>query len=175
MGTPAPGTGSAQNSSAQNSSVQNRSALRTQTLRFLVVGVGTLLLDYATYRSMLALGLPISWAKLVGFAVGTTATYLLNRAWTFGARGGSVAVVRFLGLYAVTLVLNLATNALLVHLLLGRPLRIEIAFLVAQAVTSAANFVGLRWLVFRPGPPQPADARAASSRATGTRNGEQDT
>jgi len=144
--------------------------------------VGTLLLDYATYRSMLAIGVPISPAKLVGFTVGTTATYLLNRAWTFGARGGSAAVVRFLALYAVTLGLNLGTNALLVHLLLGHPLRIEIAFLVAQAVTSAANFAGLRWLVFRPSTrPQAeldapsADARAASSRATGTRNGEQDT
>jgi len=156
-------------------------ALRAQTLRFLLVGVGTLALDYLTYRSLLAAGVPVSPAKLVGFAVGTTATYLLNRSWTFGAGGGPRAVLRFLLLYAATLVLNVTTNAVLVQLLAGRALRIEVAFLVAQALSSAVNFAGLRWFVFPPDPPdrpappgQPA-ARPASSRATGTRNGEQDT
>ena len=155
--------------------------LGTQTLRFLVVGVGMLVLDYLTYRSLLAAGVPVSLAKLVGFAVGTTATYVVNRTWTFGARGGSRAVLRFMVLYAGTLALNVTTNAVLLQLLAGRPLRIEAAFLVAQAVSSAVNFAGLRWFVFRgvatasDGPAQPAAARAASSRATGTRNGEHDT
>lgn len=130
-------------------STSSSSSIRTQSQRFLLVGIGTLLLDYACYRGLLALGVDISPAKAAGFLVGTTAAYLANRAWTFSSRGGASTVLSFIVLYATTLVLNVATNALLVAWLEGRALVIEVAFLVAQALTSLANFLGLRYFVFR--------------------------
>jgi putative flippase GtrA len=137
--------------SGERFSAEAGHGIRTQSLRFLVVGLGTLLLDYACYRGLLSVGVEISPAKAAGFVVGTTAAYLVNRAWTFRSRGGAAAVASFVVLYAVTLALNVAVNAGLVGALEGTAYRIEAAFLAAQAVTSLANFLGLRYVVFRRG------------------------
>lgn len=119
-----------------------------QLVRFGLVGVCTLLADFSVYRGMLYAGVPLSLAKALGFVVGTTCAYLLNRSWTFKAAGGRGPLSRFLAVYAVTLGVNVAVNALGVRLLQGRPYRIELAFLAAQAISSALNFVGLRQIVF---------------------------
>lgn len=120
-----------------------------QAMRFGVVGVGTLVLDYVTYR-LLLLVVPVSLAKACGFVVGTLAAYLINRSFTFGHAGGRRAAASFLGLYAVTLVLNVAVNAVALRVLDGVPGQITLAFAIAQAVTSTANFFGMRHVVFRP-------------------------
>ena len=95
------------------------------------------------------LGLP--WA--VGFVLGTTLSYLLNRSWTFGAAERAHVIGRFTALYLATLVINVAVNAAFVRLLDGVSGRITIAWLIAQGVASTLNFVGMRYLVF---PAQPA-------------------
>lgn len=120
--------------------------MRTQAVRFLLVGVGTAVTDFATYRLLLVLGVAITPAKATGFVVGTTLSYLVNRAWTFGA--SQHAVGRFLAVYAVTLGANLAVNAGALALLDSRPAAITLAWLVAQAVASTLNFFGMRHLVF---------------------------
>jgi putative flippase GtrA len=127
-------------------------ALR-QARRFVVVGVLAALLDYGSYRLLLLVDVPIDPAKAVGFILGTTLSYLLNRLWTFGAGGRAHVVGRFLALYATTLVINVAVNAVLVRLLDGVTGRITIAWLIAQGVASALNFLGMRYLVF---PARPA-------------------
>jgi len=121
---------------------------RAPAVRFVLVGAFTALADYGTYRLLLALDVSISPAKAAGFVVGTTLSYLLNRAWTFGAAGREHAVGRFVALYAATLVVNVAVNAAAVTALTGVPGRITVAWLVAQAVASLLNFLGMRHLVF---------------------------
>jgi putative flippase GtrA len=128
-----------------------------QLLRFGLVGATTLVLDFVTYRLLLEAGVPLDLAKGAGFLLGTAAAYLLNRTWTFRAAGGSGAVARFVGLYAATLVVNVLVNAFLVRALGEVAWRIEIAFLVAQAVSSTLNFVGMRQLVFTERGPAPTD------------------
>jgi putative flippase GtrA len=120
--------------------------LHRQALRFVAVGGLTALVDFATYRLLLLLDVPITPAKATGFVLGTTLSYLLNRAWTFGA--GHHAVGRFLALYAFTLVVNVAVNAGAVAVLAGVPGRITLAWLLAQVVASALNFLGMRRFVF---------------------------
>lgn len=139
-----------------------RDTLLGQAVTFGVVGVGTLVLDYALYRGLIALGTPFSVAKVCGFVVGTTAAYLVNRTVTFKHAGGGRAVVAFLCLYAVTLVLNVAVNEAALHVLDGVTGRITWAFLLAQAVTSTANFVGMRQGVFRPAPDDDPGGRRAT-------------
>lgn len=140
-----------------------RDTLLGQAATFGVVGVGTLVLDFAVYRGLLLVGTPFAAAKVCGFVLGTAAAYLLNRTLTFRHGGGRRAVLAFLGLYAVTLVLNVLVNEAALHLLDGVDGRITWAFLVAQAVTSTANFVGMRQGVFRPGPePTPGGRRATA-------------
>jgi putative flippase GtrA len=120
--------------------------VRTQVLRFLLVGVGTALADYGVYRLLLALDLPVTPAKTAGFVVGTTLSYLANRAWTFEAEHHAVG--RFLAVYGVTLVANLLVNAGALAVLGGMAGSITAAWLLAQAVASALNFLGMRYAVF---------------------------
>jgi putative flippase GtrA len=130
--------------------------LRQQAARFVAVGAFTALLDFGAYRLLLAVDVPLTPAKAAGFVLGTTASYLLNRAWTFGA--GQHAVRRFVALYTVTLVLNVATNAAAHAALADLPGRVTVAWLLAQAVASAANFWGMRHYVFPPTPtPSPKE------------------
>ncbi|MGH3485271.1 MAG: GtrA family protein [Nocardioidaceae bacterium] len=126
--------------------------LLRQARRFVVVGGLAALLDYGSYRLLLLADVAIDPAKAVGFVLGTTLSYLLNRSWTFGAAGRAHVVGRFVALYATTLVVNVAVNAACVRLLDGVPGRITIAWLIAQGVASALNFAGMRYLVF-PAPP----------------------
>lgn len=120
--------------------------MRTQVLRFLLVGVGTALADYGVYRLLLALDVTVTPAKTAGFVVGTTLSYLVNRAWTFEAEHHAVG--RFLAVYALTLVANLLVNAGALALLAGMGGSITIAWLLAQAVASTINFLGMRFVVF---------------------------
>jgi putative flippase GtrA len=120
--------------------------LGRQALRFLLVGGLTAVADFSTYRLLLMADVAITPAKVAAFVLGTTLSYLLNRAWTFGA--GHHAVARFLALYALTLVINVAVNAGAVEILQDVAGRITIAWLLAQAVASALNFFGMRSFVF---------------------------
>lgn len=120
--------------------------MRAQVLRFVLVGAGTAVADYGIYRLLLALDVPVTPAKAAGFVVGTTLSYLVNRAWTFEAKHHAVG--RFLAVYAVTLVANLLVNAGALAVLSGAAGAITIAWLLAQAVASALNFLGMRYVVF---------------------------
>jgi putative flippase GtrA len=127
--------------------------LLRQARRFVVVGGVAAVVDYGSYRLLLLLDLPIDPAKAIGFVLGTTLSYLLNRSWTFGAAGRAHVVGRFVVLYGATLAVNVAVNAVGVRLLDGVTGRITIAWLVAQGVASTLNFVGMRYFVF---PARPA-------------------
>ena len=120
--------------------------MRTQLTRFLVAGVCTALCDYGTYRLLLWLDVPVTPAKAAGLIVGTTLAYLVNRAWTFEA--DHHAVGRFLSVYAVSLLANLATNAMALALLSGVTGAITLGWLAAQAVAATINFLGMRYVVF---------------------------
>ncbi|HYJ66079.1 MAG TPA: GtrA family protein [Nocardioidaceae bacterium] len=119
-----------------------------QARRFVLVGGLAAVLDYGSYRLLLLLDVPIDPAKAIGFILGTTLSYLLNRSWTFEAAGRAHVVGRFLALYGTTLVVNVAVNAVAVRLLDGVIGQITIAWLVAQAVASTLNFFGMRHVVF---------------------------
>jgi len=55
-------------------------------------------------------------ANVTGYGVGLVLSFLLNRTWTFGHRGDrSSAMGRFLLVFAVAYVLNLAVVLLLVR------------------------------------------------------------
>jgi putative flippase GtrA len=133
--------------------------LLRQARRFVVVGGVAAVVDYGSYRLLLLLDLPIDPAKAIGFVLGTTLSYLLNRSWTFGAAGRAHVVGRFVALYGATLAVNVAVNAVGVRLLDGVTGRITIAWLVAQGVASTLNFVGMRYFVFpaRPATEVPRD------------------
>ena len=87
-----------------------------QLVRFGLVGAVNTALTLATYSVMLALHAPAPLAGAVGWGVGATNGYLLNRAWTFrDAARGAVPAAR----YVVVQLMGSALNAALVAIAVG--------------------------------------------------------
>lgn len=127
--------------------------IRREAAIFLVVGSTTVAVDLCTYLLLLRAGLPIDWAKGIGFVVGMAFAYISNRIWTFGhVRPARASLLRFIVLYLATLLLNVAANHLVLVLLAGRTGAVPLAFLVATGASAASNFIGLKFFVFRASP-----------------------
>lgn len=125
--------------------------IRRELLVFLVVGSLTVLVDFLSYRSLLWSGLvEVGPAKTVGFLAGTVFAYFANRAFTFGGhthRRGTAW--RFALLYACTLGANVGVNGWVLGMLGNDAWRVQAAFLVATAVSTCMNFLGMKLFVFR--------------------------
>lgn len=117
---------------------------------FLVVGVATVLIDYAIYSLLVFLGGGVALSKGVGFCSGTIFSYFANKRWTFGgsASGGKSFIV-FGILYLTTLLVNIVVNQLVLGLVGTSQNGMLIAFVVATGVSAVLNFLGMKFLVFR--------------------------
>ena len=125
--------------------------MKREALIFLVVGSLTVLIDFLIYHSGLALGAPVAIAKGIGFAAGTIFAFFANKFWTFSARDNAGAQVwKFLLLYGATLALNIGINTLALAYLAGVSDAVQLAFLLATGCSAVTNFIGMKWLVFRP-------------------------
>ena len=112
------------------------------------MGATTVAIDFVVYTAVHAVGVALTPAKATSFVVATVCAYLLNRSFTFGARGGRRQALLFAALYACTLVVNVAVNAVGLQVVADGSARIPTAFLLAQAVSSTINFAGMRYVVF---------------------------
>lgn len=126
------------------------SSLHGQLGRFLIVGTCTVAIDFLAYRLFLLVDVPFNVAKATSFVIATAVAYLLNKAWTFRHPGGVRQAWSFAALYAGTLVVNVSVNAVALAALRDASWRIVAAFLVAQATSTTLNFLGMRFVVFRP-------------------------
>ena len=126
-----------------------RLGLAAQLARFVVIGALSAVVDFGIYHLLYALGLYPSVAKAISFICGTTTAYLLNRRFTFQSAGGRARVAGFVLLYGTTFVINVGTNALMLAVLPDMPLRVSVAWVIAQGVATAINFVMLRTVVFK--------------------------
>jgi putative flippase GtrA len=116
--------------------------------RFLVVGACTVATDFVIYQVLLHLHVATVPAKSTSFIAATVLAYVLNRRWTFDAEGDRRTMAAFAALYSCTLVANVAVNSLVLRLLDGVPAEVEIAFLVAQTVSTTINFLVMRQVIF---------------------------
>lgn len=123
--------------------------LVAQVSRFVAVGAVCALVDFGVYHGLLALGTWVHLAKAVSFVCGTTTAYLLNRRFTFATAGGHRRLAAFMLLYGTTFALNVGMNALALAVLPAMPLRISVAWVIAQGTATVLNFVMLRTVVFR--------------------------
>jgi putative flippase GtrA len=118
---------------------------------FLIVGALTVVVDFCVYRSLGWAGMRVDIAKAAGFLAGTVFAYFANRMWTFNhARHAAGSALRFALLYATTLGANVAVNGMVLSSLAGSSAAVQIAFLIATAVSAALNFVGMKFFVFKP-------------------------
>lgn len=139
-------------------SVEPKLGLVHQLARFVLIGGFCAMVDFGVYQGLLALGLWVHLAKALSFVAGTTTAFFLNRRFTFaaGVSGGVGQLGGFVLLYTVTFFVNVGTNAVM----LGLGLAIPLAWVVAQGLATAINFVMLRTVVFR-APSRTSDGRSA--------------
>jgi putative flippase GtrA len=124
--------------------------LVAQLTRFVAIGALSALVDFGAYHGLLTLGMWVHAAKAVSFILGTTTAYLLNRRFTFAAAGrGGSRFAGFVLLYGTTFALNIGMNALMLAVLPPMPLRVSLAWVIAQGTATVINFVMLRTVVFR--------------------------
>ena len=63
--------------------------------------------------------------------------------------GGSARFAGFLLLYGTTFAINIGMNALMLAVLPELPMRVSLAWVIAQGTATVINFVMLRTVVFR--------------------------
>jgi putative flippase GtrA len=134
------------------SSTARPNRLATQVGRFLVVGSLSAGVDLGGYYLLTGLGLHAGVAKGTSFLLGMALGWIGNKFWTFAsANRGFTEPFAYLLWYATTLGLNVLVNAAALWVLsqiLPEDGAKAAAVVLATGTSAAANFVGLRWIVF---------------------------
>lgn len=125
-----------------------------QLFRFVAIGGFCAIIDFGTYSMLLGLaGWPTWLSKSISFILGTTASYFINRKFTFSAAGTGNSKAKagaFALVYTVTFFVNTGSNELLVQLFQAHePWQFTLFWVIAQGLGTLINFVMLKWVVFR--------------------------
>lgn len=124
---------------------------------FLIVGLLTVGIDFLIYRGFIYLqpfGIDsINIAKGISFVSGTIFAYFANRFWTFNQQTtGAGSVFRFVVVYILGLIANIAINYVCIERFSSPALALEytllIAFGLATGVSASLNFIGMKFFVF---------------------------
>jgi putative flippase GtrA len=122
--------------------------LRHQIVRFVVAGFMGLFTDLAVYRGLVGLDVHVTPAKALGCVAGTVLVFFINRSWTFSSQQTSFSqFVRFSMLYGTSITVNTTLNTLGLQLL---PEPWHVSFVLATGVSTVMNFLGSKFLVFKP-------------------------
>jgi len=127
-----------------------------QLFRFGVVGTAGFAVDALVLTAAIALGLGPWLGRIASYLAAATATFALNRAWTFRDRRGAAPVgaqwARFVTVNLGGFALNYATYAALlatVPVVAAHPV---LGVAAGSIVGMGANFALSRRFVFRPPP-----------------------
>ena len=120
-------------------------------LKFVIVGVANTLAGlFVIYLCKWLLGFSDALANISGYVIGLAVSFLLNRGWTFEHSGAVLpALARFLAVFALAYLLNLATVLVAIH-------SFGVNSYLAQALGIAPYtvffYLGSRYFAFRPAP-----------------------
>ncbi len=124
--------------------------LKTQVIRFLATGVLSAIFDFSiTIALQYGLDFQLSIAKAVGFIVGTTVAYLINRRWTFRAAPSRARFIAVAALYAATFGVQNALYTVFGHMWPETILYSAAAFVIAQGTATVINFIVQRTVIFK--------------------------
>jgi putative flippase GtrA len=124
----------------------------SQFLRFACVGAVGFAVDGGILTSLMRMGWEPLQARLVSFAAAVVTTWLLNKAWTFGATAPTSRNdgVRYAGVQIVGALINLAIFTLLMA---AFPVFRQVPWVplaMAALVALAFNYLATKHLVFTP-------------------------
>ncbi|TWF94455.1 GtrA family protein [Saccharopolyspora dendranthemae] len=139
---------------ADTAADQKKLGLVAQLTRFIVIGGGCAVIDFGTYSLLLGvLGWPVWLSKSISFILGTTASYVINRKFTFQGAGQGNTTAKagaFAVLYTTTFFVNIGTNQLLCVVFDAQAAwQFTLFWVIAQGLGTMINFVMLKLLIFR--------------------------
>ena len=114
--------------------------------RFIFIGILTVLLDAVTYF-ILSLNFELSYefSKRVGFIVGSIFSFYMNRSFVFNIEHKKINhYLKFIILYFCSFFANSLSHD---YTLINFNLPI-FSFLIATAISTIMNFLGLKFIVF---------------------------
>ena len=124
--------------------------LEYEVARFLIVGGTTVLIDLICYFMLIYTGFDTPLSKGISFSIGTVFAYFANRNYTFqSSMGGFVRFTVFTLLYLSTLVVNVASNEIVLKFTSHINGSLMIAFLIATSLSATLNFIGMKYIVFK--------------------------
>jgi putative flippase GtrA len=119
-----------------------RLRLLVEMLRFGVVGVAGFVVDSAVLLGMLALGLGPYAGRVVSYVAAASATFALNRAWTFRHRPASADPLRQWALFLALNLVGFACNYGTYVALIATAPFVERNPVIGVAAGSLAGMVG---------------------------------
>ena len=120
--------------------------LKTQVVRFLATGVLSAIVDQGVNLILhFVFGVGVTLAKAIGFVLGTTTAYLINRRWTFNAAPSRARFLAVVALYGVTFAVQVGIYTWLYQVLPDGFWYANVAFVVAQGTATDINFLVQRF------------------------------
>jgi putative flippase GtrA len=133
--------------------------MKSQLLRFGLVGVAGYVVDSGVLYGALALGLGPTWGRLLSFLCAVATTWLLNRRFTFDhpAQGLDThslvqEALRYLSAMLMGGLLNLITYGWIMQTMPSHPALPALAVAAGSLVGMVANFAGAKWWVYKDRP-----------------------
>ena len=124
------------------------STLAKQVIRFSTVGFFTTLVNYGLFYWLLtSYQAPYLLSAACGFITGVLIGFALNKRWTFASTlHFSREMYKYFAVYTISLCIGLS---MLKGLVSGASIDPRIANIFVIATTSVANFLGIKFLVFK--------------------------
>lgn len=124
------------------------SRLHGELARFLMVGVGSNLLNFVIYLFAYAAGIPLVAAAAAGYMAGLINSYHFGRNWVFdaGDLAGKMAILRFAVVYTIG---GIGMSAIIETLDRTQGLDYRLSWFFGAVFAFTNNFLGSKWLVFK--------------------------
>jgi len=121
--------------------------LPAELARFVIVGIGSNVLNFAVYVAVRAAGAPLVAASAAGYLAGLGNSYHFGRTWVFeaGRQSEWLAVARFVAVYAVG---GAGMSAIIELLVRHTTMDYRASWLFGAFFAFTNNYLGSRWLVF---------------------------
>ncbi len=124
--------------------------LRTELVRFGIVAILGLGLDFSLSLGLAYLGVPLTIAAACGFIVAAVVNYVIHENWTFatGQSASAARGARYLLVLACTFGVRIGAVAALEHMIAPASWRPAMCLFLATAISFCVNFLLSKFLVF---------------------------
>jgi putative flippase GtrA len=117
---------------------------------FLANGLISVAIAYLIYRLLISGGVSIELSNGVAYISGMAYGFLANKKFAFKDASvvSSAMLVRYVLWHTFTLTLNIGVNSVVLSIIDSWIFGLTISFLFAITITTALNYLGLKYLVF---------------------------